>query len=186
MHPEEFASRPSSPRWEIPRLTPWSIRAASHGRAGNFLGLSPVWANELLDPRVLALSRTTFEVERLCSDSTVETQLILERLAIWIVGTGPNSGKLQPNLLAWLHSSQALEYAVKNQRKDIIQDLLDYGLIPDMGAISASLDHAIDSKDMSFLELLISGGWDINRVFNRARPSIMRCVSSDIFQINLL
>jgi hypothetical protein len=178
MHPEEFASRPSSPRWEIPRETPRSIRVTSHGRAGNPLGLSPVWANELLDPRVLALSRTTFEVEQLCSDSTVETQLILELLAIWTVVTGPNSGKLQPNLLAWLDSSQTLEYAVKNQRKDIIQYLLDYGLIPNMSAISASLDHVRDSKDMSFLELLIGGGWDINRVYNRARPSIMRYVSS--------
>jgi hypothetical protein len=177
MHPEEFASRPGSPRWEIPRETPQSGRAASREQAGYPLELSSAGVSELLEPRVLALSRTTFELEQLCSDSTVETQSIRDLLAIWIVVTGPNSGKLQPNLLVWLNSSQALEHAVKNQHKDIIQVLLHYGLIPCEGAILASLYDIFDPKDISILELLIRGGWDINRVYHQALPSIMGYVS---------
>lgn len=177
MHPEEFASRPGSPRWEIPRETPRSVQAASHERAGNPPELSCAGASELLEPRVLALSRTTFELEQLCADSTVETQSIRDLLDIWIIATGPNSGKLQPNLLAWLNSSQALEHAVKNQRKDNIQVLLNYGLTPCGGAILASLYDVFDPEDISILELLIRAGWDINRVYHEALPSITGYVS---------
>lgn len=159
-------------------MTPYSIRSASHGQAGISLDLSSVWASERLEPRVLALSRTTFELQQLCSDRRVKARSIQDLLASWVVATEPNSGKLQPNLLAWLDDSQALQYAIKNQRKDIMQLLFNYGLIPTQTVISASLEYVRDSRDMSTLELLIDGGWDINCDVNQARPSIMRYVSS--------
>lgn len=168
----EFASRPDSPRWEVPQ----NIRRTRREQVEVSPGSSSLQASEPREPRAQILSRTTFEVEQLCVDGTVEAQSIQDLLAIWIV-TGPNSGKLQPNLLAWLNSSEALVSAIKNQRQDIIQYLLDYGLIPDSRAMSAALTHVLDSKDMSLLELLIKGGWDINRVFNRVQPSIMRYAS---------
>ena len=170
MHPEEFASQPGSPRWETPR------DVASRAQADTSIGSSLLRANEVPETRALVLYRTTHELEQLCSDS-VETQLMQDLLETWTLVAGPSSGKLQPNLLAWLNSSNALKSAVTNQRKDIIQVLLSYGLEPNERAISAAVAHVLDTKDTSILGLLIKGGWDINRVYNRVRPSIMRCVS---------
>jgi hypothetical protein len=158
MNIEEFASQPDSPRWEVPR----DIQATR--------------ASSQAEIRAMVLYRTTKELEQLCHDS-IGIQPIQDLLETWTLVTGPNSGKLQPNLMAWLNDSNLLERAVQNQRRDVVQVLLSFGFVPNEGAVSAALDHVMDTKDTSILELLIKKGWDINRVYNQVRPPIMRCVS---------
>jgi hypothetical protein len=164
MNLEEFASQPDSPRWEIPR----NIQVTSDTLSKSTSSQAEV--------RAIVLYRTTKELEQLCHDC-IGTQPIKELLEAWTLVAGPNSGKLQSNLVAWLNDSNILACAVHNRRRDVVRVLLSFGFVPNEGAISAALDHVVDTKDTSILELLIKNGWDINRVYNQFQPSIMRCVS---------
>jgi hypothetical protein len=164
MNLEEFASQPDSPRWEIPR----SIQATRDPSSES--------ASFQAENRATVLCRTTKQLEQMCQDRS-GTQPIQDLLEAWTLVTGPNSWKLQPNLMAWLNDSNLLKRAVKNQHRDAVRVLLSFGIVPNEGAISAALGHARAAKDTSTLELLIKNGWDINRVYNQVRPSIMRCVS---------
>jgi hypothetical protein len=170
MNLEEFASQPDSPRWEIPRNIQITRDPLSES------------ASSQADIRATVLYRTTKQLEQMCQDGS-GTQPIHDLLEAWTLVTGPNSGKLQPNLMAWLNDSNLLERAVKNQRQEVVRVLLSFGFVPNDWAISAALGHAMDTKDTSTLELLIKNGWDINRVYNQVKPSIMRCVSCYTWRI---
>jgi hypothetical protein len=170
MNLEEFASQPDSPRWEIPR----NIQATRDSLSES--------ASSKAENRATVLYQTTKQLEQMCQDGS-GTQPIQDLLEAWTLVTGPHSWKLQPNLLAWLNDSNLLERAVKNQHRDVVRVLLSFGIVPNDRAISAALGQAMDTKDTSTLELLIKNGWDINRVYNQVRPSIMRCVSCYTWRI---
>ncbi|KAH6618650.1 ankyrin repeat-containing domain protein [Boeremia exigua] len=170
MDHEEFTSDSSSPREEIPH-------DAQAAQVSNSTGSSLLPTNEIPEAQALLLDRTTRELEQLCSKN-IEVQTIKAHLESWMVGS--NSTKLQPNLLIRLNSSGALQYAVKNQRKDVVRVLLNYDLVPSERSISAALDHVNNTGDTSMLQLLIDDGWDINQLYNRSRPSIMSVVVGDV------
>lgn len=165
----QFATEPSSPRWEIPR----SVRATNKAGIDRSSDLLQSLEEEVLDSRAAILDKATRQLERLCSDN-VTTQSLLELLEDWSTGSRHGNPELQPNLLAWFQCSKALEHAVKNHRNDAVELLLSQGLVPKEEAISAALDVALDTHDTSTLVLLMKGGWNINQVYSRIRPSILR------------
>ncbi|MDO6758823.1 ankyrin repeat domain-containing protein [Tamlana sp. 2_MG-2023] len=88
------------------------------------------------------------------------------------------------------HRAALLE-AISNTDLELIENLLNEGLIPDASIIQSITENALEKKDLSVLKLCKSKGilYDTEALFNKAENNVdvlIECIQSDLVDINYI
>lgn len=159
----EFASDPSHPDWEPPhslQLVEMDVYEA---------GTTPS-PHSVRTRRAEALESGTRQLIQLCSSEGL-LSVLDEFLTSWHDPHHPD--RLQPNALAWFQEAEAFGRAIENGREDAVQILAAHGIQPQRPDIWAALDVLERTRNRSALDLLLKGGWEIDRPVNENATSIL-------------
>jgi hypothetical protein len=163
MNDQYFASRPSSPSWETPRniSTATTEEESSKG-------------NDLT--RAVALSKASSILTQLCGEDD-SSESVQDFINSWKYQHGPRKKTLQPNVLEWFNSSQALIMAVQKRNLEAVHLLLAHGVKSNERAVSLAAIATREGHDKTMLKLLLEQlletGWDINTPTSLLSPSVV-------------
>ncbi|KAF2713651.1 hypothetical protein K504DRAFT_462161 [Pleomassaria siparia CBS 279.74] len=152
METAHFASRPCSPSWETPRK----------------LYVDPDFPDqEIPIPRVKVLPGARTTLRNLCCEESTSMETLHEFFARW---KRVEEGYTQPNVLAWLSHSEAIGWAAREGRIDIVKLLLGYGVRSNGRDVANALAFLGDTKDGEVLKMFVEGGWNVHTLVSDGTP----------------
>lgn len=123
-----------------------------------------------ISPRAESLTLAQRQLSELCASSASRSELD-DFLATWRDPLQPD--RVQPNALVWFQAAEPIATAISNGCEDAARVLLAYGVRPERPDAWAALDVFRNTGSKIALELLLEGGWNIDRSLNDNATSIL-------------